>query len=358
MEASRRGFVAHANGRSAIPQAVFLHSGWRSSGTWIWSEFRAHPRVMSFYEPLNEHLAGMTSERLVGSTHKSWESRHPQIRPYFEEYAPFVSADREGVRGYDRSFAFERFFASSGEPFPRIYEYLSSLLRYAHDAGKVPVLKFCRSLGRVGWMREQFPEVLHIAVVRDPWAQWLSAQRLASAGNRYFLVAPLFLLARNARNPAVRPVLDALHIDAWRLRRFTREKTFRACDAFVESASEAACYRSFLAFWIATARTSLPHVDLTLDSDVLASSRAYRKEVHEQIVQLTGIEIDLHSARRALVPSFAAQISAAQVEECHLDALQACLQLEQSAATASALAALDIVRRKLTDARAAALQAS
>jgi hypothetical protein len=313
---------------------------------------------MAFYEPLSEHLAGMTPERLVGSTHDSWESRHPKIRPYFEEYAPFVAPGKEGVRGFHRSFAFERFFASSDEQVPQLSAYLGSLMRFAYDAGKTPVFKFCRSLGRVEWMREHFPGALHVAIVRDPWAQWLSAQRLAAAGNRYFLAAPLALLARNAQHRVVRPLLETLGVGAERLRRFTFGRTYRACDAFVEAASEEARYRSFLAFWIATAHTSLPHVDLALDSDLLASSRAYRKEIGEHIAQSTGIDVDLGSARMTLAPTFSPKISAARVESCHVDALGACAQLERFVPSTNDIAAIDIVRRKISDARTAALQAS
>jgi hypothetical protein len=313
---------------------------------------------MAFYEPLSEHLHGMTKERLVGSTADSWESHHPKIRPYFEEYAPLLNAERGGVLGYHRSFAFGHYFTTAGEPSERLFAYLSSLVRFACKAGKIPVLKHCRSLGRVEWMRAAFPDALHVSIVRDPWTQWLSAQRLAAADNRYFLTAPLSILALNARHHVVRPVLQALRIDPGRLRRFTFSATYRTCDAFVSAASDETRYRSFLAFWIATAYTSLPHVELTLDSDLLAASRAYRKEIQEQIEQHVGVALDLRSARKLLNASVAARISASQVEGCHLDALEACAILERSASDPSEIAALEIAHRKLTDARAGALQAS
>ena len=42
-------------------RGIFLHTGWRSAGTWVWSRFRALQTVTAFYEPLHPILGDLTA---------------------------------------------------------------------------------------------------------------------------------------------------------------------------------------------------------------------------------------------------------------------------------------------------------
>ena len=170
----------------------------------MWSEFRANPDVMAFYEPLHELLKDIKREGIRRESPTEWNSHHPDGPPYFEEFTPLLA--RRGIARYHRSFAFDRFFLARHEREPRLQAYLSQLVDLAHSSGKLPVLKFCRSHGRVAWMRAHFPNALHVAVLRDPVAQWNSAWRQAESGNPYFLAAPLAILARHLSEPMVAQV--------------------------------------------------------------------------------------------------------------------------------------------------------
>jgi hypothetical protein len=35
---------------------IFLHSGFRTASTWVWSRFRANTGTLSYYEVFNERL--------------------------------------------------------------------------------------------------------------------------------------------------------------------------------------------------------------------------------------------------------------------------------------------------------------
>ena len=77
---------------------IFLHSGWRSCGTWMWERLREHPGIRGFYEPLHEDL-GTLKPRDVGLLRPdSWQSGHGTGAPYFAEFAPMLQK-RGGVRG-------------------------------------------------------------------------------------------------------------------------------------------------------------------------------------------------------------------------------------------------------------------
>jgi hypothetical protein len=281
----------------ATPQAVFLHSAWRSAGTWIWDEFRTHPETMAFYEPLHEELAAMTLESISDTNTQSWNSGHSPTAPYFLEYAPLLGQSRRGVRGFKRSMAFDRFFVDANASNRRLFDYVTSLHHLAHTSEKMPVFKFCRSLGRTAWLQRNFPDAMHVAIVRSPLAQWESSARLAARGTPYFLAMPLAILALNASEPLVKRACEALGLRLTRLRALTFKSTFKRAEAYVKTAEPELTYRGLLAFWLATTLRCVPHVDLAIDSERLTSDADYRAHVERTLREKTGIPVDFTSAR-------------------------------------------------------------
>ena len=280
-----------------VRDAVFLHSGWRTAATWIWSEFRELPGVVGFYEPLHESLADLRCDRIELERPDAWNSRHPGNRPYFEEFAALMGDRRPGVPGYRRAFAYDRYFLCEHEEQPGLRSYLQGLLDHAHANDRTPVLKFARSLGRVGWLRRCFPQAAHLLVMRDPLAQWLSAWRHARLGNPFFLAAPLAILARNDANVLVSSALAALDLSVRDARQWTMRQTYSACVRRVVVHSPIESYRHFLAFWIATALASVAHADATIDAGLLARSALYRSRVEHTITEFTGLAPHFHSSR-------------------------------------------------------------
>ncbi|MEF8766148.1 hypothetical protein, partial [Stenotrophomonas sp. A3_2] len=116
---------------------------------------------MAFYEPLHEALAGLTLAEIDRNSAASWPSGHPVGAPYFQEYAPLL-ARRAGATGFQPRFSYHDHFLLPRAPDGALSAWLHGLVEEAHCADALPVLKFCRSLGRVGWMRRRFPRALHI----------------------------------------------------------------------------------------------------------------------------------------------------------------------------------------------------
>ena len=322
--------------------AVFIHSGWRSTGTWIWSEFRSRPDVMAFYEPLHELLKDIKLEGIRHASPSDWDSHHPDGPPYFEEFTSLVR--RRGVARYHRSFAFDRFFLREDQRESRLHAYLSSLIELAHGSGKLPVLKFCRSHGRVAWMHAHFPNALHLAVLRDPLAQWNSAWRQAKSGNPYFLAAALAILARHAAEPMVAHFAKRLGLSLRGLRQRSFERTLEQCDRHVRSSNTAALYRSYLAFWLMSACKSLPHADATIDAEALIGSPDYRKSIQDVLRASVGFSVDFANARAAASNGTGDDLRASETRSAHADAL---LALAATAGWGAADDAAEIIARKL-----------
>jgi hypothetical protein len=289
-------------------RAILLHTGWRSGGTWIWSRLRAKPGVLGFYEPLHDVLATLDHAQIERETPDAWESRHGGAAPYFAEYAPllrqrFLRPPR-GVRLYAQRFAHERYFLRPNEADDALQLYLGSLLNAR--SGRVPVLKFCRSLGRVAWMQRRWPDALHAMVLRDPVAQFASIAAQLAAGNRFFAVAPPLVLARNRDAPLVREAVERFGLRLPALPSRRRDLDAELCWRHGQRLDEAGRYRIFMAFWTITAISALSSSALIIDADRLATDPGHRDAVAHALAAYTGTDVRLDTdmlPSRAPIPA-------------------------------------------------------
>lgn len=282
---------------SAPGSAVFLHTSWRTAGTWIWHQFRANPATMAFYEPLHEELCAVSLDRITETNTESWESGHPETAPYFLEFAALVSRLRKGVAGFNRRFAFDNFFMREDDADERLHEYVMRLHNLAFASGRRPVFKFVRALGRAGWLRRTFPNATHVGIIRDPIVQWESSHRLAQRGVPYFLAMPAALLAANREEPIVKATAAMLDVQLSHLRGHDLHGSVKRAEAFVAHASTEETYRLLLCYWLVTSIAALEHMDLIVDSDELGSSGEYRASVQRQLQQHTGIAVNFENPR-------------------------------------------------------------
>ena len=280
---------------AVIGPAVFLHTGWRSGGTWIWSRCRDYAHVHGYYEPLHEQAARFRRRDLARMRPGSWQSNHSETAPYFEEYRDLIPPDGRGVPLYQTRFAFDGFFRAPDDlADPDLQAYLRFLLASPLAAGRVPVLKFCRSLGRVGWLEQLFPQALHAVVIRDPMSQFASTQRLLlEQRNRYFALAPLLVLARNAHVPAVREAALALGVTIPALHSDDMDYAVETSWRHVWRASPDERYRGFLAFWTLCAISALESEALVIDTEALATDPEHRRSVEQAISGVIGEAVNL-----------------------------------------------------------------
>jgi hypothetical protein len=325
--------------------AVFLHTGYRTAGTWLWSCFRKLDTVTGYYEPLHEMLATIDTAKLVSSTADSWHSGHPSLdMPYFQEFAhllePDGRADRAagltadatglsvGIPGYERRFAIDRFDGKVPDGAEHMAEYLRGLIRAAHQQGRVPVFKFCRSLGRLRWFRAAFPEAAHIVVEKNPISQWQSCWQLFAAHrNPHFVAVPLAVLALNRDVPVVQQTMEALRIQLPLDPKAAPGSPLRSFESYIDFYKEhvqtiapAQAYRGFLAHWLLTLRDAATQADAIFDCDLAARSPAYLKSSERWLEELTGLTPSLGSVRREISPERGCGFDAIEGLRIHLDA--------------------------------------
>ncbi|SDI09243.1 hypothetical protein [Paraburkholderia phenazinium] len=284
-------------------QAVFLHTGYRTAGTWLWSCFRKLDDATAYYEPLHEMLASIDALKLASSTADSWRSGHPALEaPYFAEFAHLLEPGAGGIAGYEAEFSIDRFDGQAPPGAERLERYLRGLLDAAHQQGRVPVLKFCRSLGRLAWFRATFPDAVHIVVEKNPISQWQSCWQLFAAHrNAHFVAVPFVVLALNRHVPLVQRTIAALQVELPVPPAGTEAQIVESYLSFykehVATIAPLQAYRAFLAHWILTLRDAATHADALFDCDLAGHSPAYIEGAERWIRELTGLRPSFRSAR-------------------------------------------------------------
>ncbi len=277
---------------------------------------------MGFYEPLNEVLASIGHGEIRRHRTDSWPSNHPfQERPYYAEFAPFVRRFGRGIRHYDEAFALDGWFGSADHVPGALRTYLGSLVDHAAAGAQTSVFKCTRSLGRMPWFTQTFPDATHVAVVRNPLDQWCSAwQQAMRHGNPYFLVMPWLMLHRNRHRDAVASTAEMLGIDpidagTGRLLRQLDRVAGRIAGVDPERS-----YRAFLVMWALSIIDAFRYADLVVDVDALQHGGAGRHQLEREITAHLGMHVDF---RAFDIPRHAAHHPVAHVvdvERVHRDA--------------------------------------
>lgn len=304
---------------------IFLHTGWRTAGTLIWHSLRTASGFRTFYEPLHESLSSITVEGFgrVGPGH--WNSAHPSdCRPYFEEFYPLLTGPRQiGVSGSLTRFAFDDFFLPPTAQDEKLRNYVSGLCNSGRQEGRVPVLKFTRSLGRLPWFRAQFPDALHPVIIREPWSQFRSAwwSRMKSR-NGYFLAVPFLIMERNRMVPEVAALVEALDLPVSASPASDVLPRLEFWRAAVQRMNFEMLYRGSLALWLLNYAKALPVASFVLDV------AAPIDEVQAVFAEHTGIRLGLERLpvppeKPLLLFRNHKPLNAAMIEKIHASAIGA-----------------------------------
>lgn len=274
------------------PQAVFLHSSWRSASTYVWAKFRSLPDTRCYYQPLHEQLATMTPAA-VGSFPFRPIAHHPErAAPCFEEYRPLLHA-AGGIDGFPDELVFGRYRLGADDHAPRLQAYFDMLSAVAHQGGKLPVFSLVRSALRIAWFRRHLPGV-HIVVRRHPRRQFISYLRQAEMGNRYFLERPWVIFGSNRHDPAFAPLRTILGRPA-------DKDAADACDPFwIARALHASLAEHYIAFYflhLLAMRDIGGNCDLVVDVDRLCGDDTAIAETERRIAALTGAAPSLADCR-------------------------------------------------------------
>jgi hypothetical protein len=246
------------------------------------------PETEAFYEPFNEGLANLTEEDARKIRPGSWDSGHPDAKPYFTEYLPMFRDAGSGVRFADPAFAYELFFPAAGEDGSNASLsdgeklYLGEILKTASP--KRAVFAFTRSLGRIPHIRSEFGGV-HIFLYRSLFDQWLSYLRQYQGGNPYFVQTVASILKHAHHTPLHAPFYLALQC--------TRPE-----DSFAGFGSESNTFTAFLGLHLYLYGCALVEADVVIDASRCASEPDYRARKEAEVRAASGIAISLKDADR------------------------------------------------------------
>lgn len=269
---------------------IMIHSLFRSGSTYIFNVFRQSSAGYCCYqEPLHEVFADHSPEapwRAESSSEpRTSELRHPSLdRPYFWEFTR--CADLVESR-YRKEFAFDTFFLGQND------DLRSELRSYIEGLGERatgrPVYQFCRSIGRMAWLRQQF-DAVHLHLWRNPWDQWWSYKV-----DRYF--DDTLVQIYSATNlPQLlsclreHPLASVFHYSG---RESDDYRLGRDVPLILDPEQSYLLFYGLWAWGLLTSR-SVAHEQINIDS--LSTSPEYRKQLGERLVDLGVHELDFADA--------------------------------------------------------------
>jgi hypothetical protein len=252
---------------------LFLLSAFRCGSTWLWSRFRQAAGTCAFYEPYNEVLADLSETTLGHAGGTDPRLGHPPLdRPVFDQYRPLLGPEG-GVMGYRRRFAIDAHFTADSADDPEQRAFLDGLIGHARRHDRVPVLGFCRSRGRVAWLRRVAPG-LHIAGWRDPWDQWASfAEQTTERRNAYFEVRAFLVACVGRARPKTAGFFRGLALPDAGGPILGREQFLE--DFFFDCHAERR-FRIFLRVVMLDMLRAFRHLDHLIDMDALSTDPRYR----------------------------------------------------------------------------------
>ena len=258
---------------------MFVHSSWRTSSTWLWAKLRQAPTTIAYNEIFHEMLNSLTIDHMRGDDFAKWNSKHPEIAPYFLEFAQLVEPG--GVmRGYDRSMAFERFIPQgglAGSLSAAERAYVGGLIENARRRRNIPVLTDTRTLGRFRALAEAFPG-RHVLLVRNLFHQWGSYTEQWARGNNYFMDMLFKTIDGSSHDRFVKLLSD------W----FADED---------RSPNSARTFQLFLLFHLYLYAHAFDSADLVVDVNRIAAEPEHRVAIEQALSEYVRSAVDLSDAR-------------------------------------------------------------
>jgi hypothetical protein len=254
---------------STVP--VFIHSLFRAGSTYLFDVFRnSSSGCYCYKEPDNEILLRPLEnmDPLTESAGANAILRHPRLdRPYLAEFMPLRDAVAHSFR---KQFPYDSYFLSANDTEPELAEYLALLISEAHGR---PVLQFCRSTGRLAWLRRKFA-AHHLFLWRHPWDQWWS-YKIAP----YFDTANLLILNANAVPPVFQEIRSLLAFRPYHDASLENEFAYFGSHGLAPEHS----YLLFFSLWYHAMYEGLRIADVVIGIDALSCSDEYRQETLAQL---------------------------------------------------------------------------
>ena len=297
----------HATRDEVFSGPVFLHSSWRTSSTWLWQRFRQLPNTLCFYEPFHEMLPTISRQTASTFGADSWRSGHAQTAPYFFEYIPMIRRGR-GVRLHQRPFSYDWFIPQGGLTGSMRRDeirYVALLIRAARRTGRVPVLGFTRSLGRITPLKALFGG-FNLFLLRNLWGQWMSVlDQRRKGGDSVFFYNVIRVIADQAEDRFLSDIhnfyfrrcveLAGKHGVLAQLANLPAAQFIRIV---FDLLPEGEMFEMFVAVHLYLYLHASFTADFILDSTEMSRNPDYRHHCEAEVRQATGLAVDFSGSRQ------------------------------------------------------------
>jgi hypothetical protein len=190
-----------------------------------------------------------------------------------------------GVAFYDSSMALTNYFETG--PNPAQQRYVAHLTQHAWDNGKIPVLGFCRSLGRVPWFR-QYCSAVNIVTLRKPWNRWVSyRQQTRQNGNPYFELCSYLIALVGQGDRRYGAFFEGLPLPP--LSADPNASSEQALREHFDGLDTEQRLRIFLRVFVLEMMIALRHADHVVDLERMTIDAEYRSATTEMLRIATGL---------------------------------------------------------------------
>lgn len=265
-------------------KTIFIHSLFRTGSTYIWNKFREDSRYHCYYEPFHQDLVNLdflNPDPWRYDKKCTQLMRHPDLNTgYLNEYTKSLRPDTKGVPFFKKSFSFDDFCVTDKEKNPDQKEYIDFLIRQAGE--KTPVLQFNRSSLRISWFKANYPEGLHIYLVRSPRDQFHSYMDMFNqVGLDSFLTMDLIVTGVNQNHDFFKPLSAQMPLFEFHSDLFEHERFIYSRLLPVYSSAEK--YYIFYFTWFLALMENGLNADFLLNIDLLSHSTLYRDAFHRRL---------------------------------------------------------------------------
>lgn len=271
-------------------EVIFIHSLFRSGSTYIYNALKRVGQYHVYHEPFHE---------IIGSLPSAWvdlASRTDQFKNtlrhqflsggYFDEYAHLLTSLGEK---FNAEVSYSLFFLEATSPSEVLKSYIDFLVA---GAKKKVVLQCTRTIGRVGWLKNNFNSA-HIFLLRNPWDQWFSykVDKYISATTRVIYVQPGL--------PGVLKAIAKIAGENLPPQGSDINKYFEFCDAY--PITPQVDYSLFFGLWVYAYFMAWADCDLTIDMDAITASQSTRQDAKDSLSEfgLSGVVLDDCKLHRA-----------------------------------------------------------
>lgn len=277
---------------------IFIHSLFRTGSTYVWNKFRQDDRYSCYYEPFNQFLSEISTERAYIWAYDSKatdEVRHPRItKNHLFEYKKLIKPGQKGIPFFKKSFSFDDYCKNDSNP--GMKRYIDNLIHTAEAEGKTPVLQFNRSAFKIKWFKRYFPGSINIYLARNSHDQWHSyISMLEENSLDIFLIMDVLTAGINRNNQYFKRLGSYVHLVEFHSEKFYNEELIYRALLDVYSYDE--LYHIFYFIWLTALWESACHSDILIAIDLVSSDKLYNKKIIE-LLNKNNIEgIDFSDAK-------------------------------------------------------------